>query len=53
MSLSLHPLMSEIKFALSSSGLMYNEGSSTLPKQDKDGEIEGGLFVICPERYLI
>jgi hypothetical protein len=36
--------MSEIEFALSSSGLMQNEDSSTLPEQDED---RGGWRIIC------
>ena len=36
--------MSEIEFALSSSGLMWSEDSSTLPKQNENRGIENRFF---------
>ena len=45
-------LMSEIEFALNSSGLMLNENSSTLPEQEEGRGVKAD-YLICPEQYLI
>jgi len=45
-------LMSEIEFALSSSGLMWNEDSSTSPEQDEDTTLILQFFLLNCEVVL-